>query len=1099
VNELFGLSMTTIMVVLLVLLAICLAVFGGIFFANRIMFRMGLRNLGRRRAQTSLVVAGLMLATVIITASFATGDTLDHSITKLAYQMLNRTDLRLKLGGSDANTSNGQLGLTTVYAGEAVVGTLEQQFAGDPDIAGFMPIVFEPVPIINPRTRLAEPTVQLAGIDTHRLGALGGLTLSNGKRADLAALGEREGLLSERTAGRLDARQGDVVTVYAGGVPWEITVKGIVRDELAGGVTSATGTEPGGFALPIATVQEMTGHQGHVNFVSVALRGDERSSLARSAAAAARLDAYLASAEGKAALGLGDLHVSVQELKQESVDAAEEIGNSFTAIFMVLGLFSIAAGVMLIFMLFVMLAAERRTEMGIARAVGAGRGHLVQMFVAEGVVYDLIAGAVGAFFGCVAGYLLVATAAALMGDDFPALTFHVSLRSLVVCYSLGAVLTFITVAVSSARISRLNIVAAIQGQSGPRRSERGGLRIRWPWLVVGVPALILPPLGLWLLLRKGVGLPWPAIVGPGGTLLGVLLMVLGTSTDLAFPFTLGVSLIPLSVASLAVYCGAPRRLGWSLAGGMLALYWLAPSGPQDRLFGKMSGSMEMFVLSGIMIVTGFTLVIVFNARLLTTLFASRGEGRVPYRTPATLTLIAVAAGAGGVAVGDTANGLGQILFVVAAVVAIFAVSSAAAVRFPRFAPALKMGVAYPLASRFRTGMTVAMFSLVVFSITVMGIINESFIQLFAGDDARAGWDVHATSNPNNPVVDLPATLGEEGSFDPGLIVASGRTTPLDDSQEVRQPGRGDWETYFVRAADDDFFAASQLTLDSRAFEYASDGDVLQAVRSDSRLAIIDALPLQPASWGGNPFGFYVEVVKVKDDTFQPFDLEIRDPVTGRSTTVSVVGVLSGRIPFDLLLGLYINEAAYAPVFGPPSYEAHFLRLAPGTDAKRAAKDIKAALVTRGVQAKSIEEQIDETMAQQRGIMRLIQAFMGLGLFVGIASLGVIALRSVVERRQQIGMLRAIGYQKGTVALSFLLESGFISLMGILSGVVGAAVLSWNLLNSEEFSDTTDITYLIPWVDLVVYCGLAFVFAMLLTWWPSHRASSVPIADALRYE
>ena len=62
--------------------------------------------------------------------------------------------------------------------------------------------------------------------------------------------------------------------------------------------------------------------------------------------------------------------------------------------------------------------------------------------------------------------------------------------------------------------------------------------------------------------------------------------------------------------------------------------------------------------------------------------------------------------------------------------------------------------------------------------------------------------------------------------------------------------------------------------------------------------------------------------------------------------------------------------------------------------------------------------------------------MALGLFVGIASLGVIAFRSVVERRQQIGMLRAIGYQSSTVALTFVLESAFIALMGILSGVVG---------------------------------------------------------------
>ena len=51
--------------------------------------------------------------------------------------------------------------------------------------------------------------------------------------------------------------------------------------------------------------------------------------------------------------------------------------------------------------------------------------------------------------------------------------------------------------------------------------------------------------------------------------------------------------------------------------------------------------------------------------------------------------------------------------------------------------------------------------------------------------------------------------------------------------------------------------------------------------------------------------------------------------------------------------------------------------------------------------------------------------MGLGLVVGVAALGVIAARSVVERRQQIGVMRAIGFQASAVRLGFLLESGLL--------------------------------------------------------------------------
>jgi hypothetical protein len=86
-------------------------------------------------------------------------------------------------------------------------------------------------------------------------------------------------------------------------------------------------------------------------------------------------------------------------VKQDSLDEADAEGNAFMSIFTTFGSFSIFAGAMLIFLIFVMLAAERRGELGIARAVGTRRGHLIQMYVYEGIAYDLMAAAVGALIG----------------------------------------------------------------------------------------------------------------------------------------------------------------------------------------------------------------------------------------------------------------------------------------------------------------------------------------------------------------------------------------------------------------------------------------------------------------------------------------------------------------------------------------------------------------------------------------------------------------------------------------------------------------------------------------------------------------------------
>ncbi|MBI5947999.1 MAG: ABC transporter permease [Chloroflexi bacterium] len=1094
-SEIFGLSMNVIMVVLVASFAACVVAVLGIYLSNRMMFRWGLRNIGRRRAQSSLVVAGLMLATVIITAAFSTGDTIDYSATNIAFDNLQRTDLSLHHflpaeGAAEIAPEEG-------YVDEGFTAAMESVFAGDADIEGFVPFLFEPVPLLNPRTRQAEPLAMLAGIDATRQERFGGLHLVGGGRASLTALGPRDTFINQTTAKKLDARTGDVIRVFARDATWDLTVVGIVRDERASGSLEFGGAPMLGLVVPLATAQEIVGREGLIDSVNVVLYGDVRSSMKRSDSAAGRLEAFEADPAAKAAAGLAPVDFQVEKNKQDGVDGAKLASSLFTTLFLVLGLFSIAAGIMLIFTLFVMLAAERRRDMGIARAVGAQRTNLVQAFVAEGMVYDVLAGVVGVVLGVIAGAVIIVGGIQLVaGEELGWIRPHVTARTLVISFTLGAVLTFVTVVISSLRISLLTIVAAVRGQS-----ERGRpayrRRTRWTWVVVGCLAMVIPPLGLYFLLRKGLGIPWAWITGPAGLLVAIPLVILGMDTNLDFPLTLGVSLALLSGGTIVRMLGVRARPVWSTTGALLAVYWLSPTGWHEAVFGKTSGSMEMFVFSGIMIVSSFTMVIVFNARLLTTVFAS-GPGR--FRAPAALTAMAVVTLAAGIWFGDAADGLGQVFFILAVACGVFAATGFLAARTPWFAPALKMAIAYPLANRFRTGMTIAMFSLVVFSITVMGILNATVLRSFATDEGRAGWDVVATSNWNNPIGDLRAALDLEGSFDTSQIAAVGRATRYDDNvQQARQAGKEEFKAYPVQALDATFLAEANLTLEGHARSFPSDEAAIAAVRTQPNTGLIDSSALQAMGFGGNPEGVHITGVKVEEGEFDAFEVDIRDAVSGKTIRITIVGVLSGRIPANVLWGIYTNEPTWAAVFGTPEYAISYLRLAPGADDRQAAHAIEAALVTQGVQADSIKETIDDAIAMSVGFLRIFQAFMGLGLFVGIASLGVIALRSVVERRQQIGMLRAIGYQRGSVAMSFMLESGFVALAGIASGVVGATILSWNLIDSTYFQGNSNVEFYVPWGEVVVYSVLAFGCALAMSWWPSRRAAAVPIAEALRYE
>jgi len=86
-------------------------------------------------------------------------------------------------------------------------------------------------------------------------------------------------------------------------------------------------------------------------------------------------------------------------VKKDAVEGADQRGELFSTLFVLFGQFSVAAGMLLIFLIFVMLAAERKRELGIARAVGMQRSHLIRMFAFEGALYAMVACALGSVAG----------------------------------------------------------------------------------------------------------------------------------------------------------------------------------------------------------------------------------------------------------------------------------------------------------------------------------------------------------------------------------------------------------------------------------------------------------------------------------------------------------------------------------------------------------------------------------------------------------------------------------------------------------------------------------------------------------------------------
>ena len=111
-KELFGIPVGTLLVVLAVALAVALGAIAALALRNRVLLRIGLRNVTRRRGRTALIVAGLMLGTAIVSAALVTGDTMSHTIRKEAVDALGRTDVIVSARGADADVA-AELGAAT--------------------------------------------------------------------------------------------------------------------------------------------------------------------------------------------------------------------------------------------------------------------------------------------------------------------------------------------------------------------------------------------------------------------------------------------------------------------------------------------------------------------------------------------------------------------------------------------------------------------------------------------------------------------------------------------------------------------------------------------------------------------------------------------------------------------------------------------------------------------------------------------------------------------------------------------------------------------------------------------------------------------------
>jgi putative ABC transport system permease protein len=572
-------------------------------------------------------------------------------------------------------------------------------------------------------------------------------------------------------------------------------------------------------------------------------------------------------------------------------------------------------------------------------------------------------------------------------------------------------------------------------------------------------------------------------------------------TGIPIPFVLdGTTLLISAIVGLAFTVGAVAITGWRLsklhiASGLDDRRAPAPDDEMDRALVALVAGLA---LSALFPVTGFyTLLLVGPALAIGGLVAKLLSGTdyaafgaslttLPYLL-STIFLFGDVTGTEGALIPPIRG----MLMVLASVIAILDAPGlveafqAGARKLGSWSPAAVVAVSYPTKRKLRTGMTASMFALVLLVL----IFFSSFFNVFQVDPEReaGGYDVYATTRL--PVDDLetwaqenlderPASLDriERSDAMPRARIVGGDTVTIAGEPPNYQGPPVD----VFYGVTDGFVEHNEYELVTRADEYATDREAYEAVASDPSTVLVSR---------AYDFDGQGRLGRVQGGETLSLTL------TSRTENFTVAGAQAQQY----LPGVFMSEDTVRNLF--PSHGSGILAELEGDvsadEARGLAQTLERDFQDAGMDAESMEAEARELQQANARFFTVLRVFLGLGLVIGVASLGIVTAKSALEREHELGVLRAMGLSERQITASLVGEALFTAILGIVPGIfVGLAAAYAAFL--AFFSDV-GATFTVPWSSILVLAGVSLVATLASTVPPAIRAARQDIAQAVRVE
>ncbi|MCH4249725.1 MAG: ABC transporter permease [Microbacteriaceae bacterium] len=141
--------------------------------------------------------------------------------------------------------------------------------------------------------------------------------------------------------------------------------------------------------------------------------------------------------------------------------------------------------------------------------------------------------------------------------------------------------------------------------------------------------------------------------------------------------------------------------------------------------------------------------------------------------------------------------------------------------------------------------------------------------------------------------------------------------------------------------------------------------------------------------------------------------------------------------------------------------------------------------------------VSERAQQVQSILNILYALLAMSIVIAVLGIVNTLALSIIERTQEIGLMRAVGLGRLQLAGTIVIESVIIAVLGALAGLgigVGVASALPSVLSSSGLS-----TLAIPWGQLLWFVVLSALVGVLAAVIPAVRAARMPVLSAISAE